>query len=97
LRDVVDEVNTTRSAAAKQPIRVPVSALTVASRGHAECVDAESRPPVWRTYPNRLTPEATERPTDGALRFLAWLNRTALGLTAERAAISLAKYFHDDQ
>ena len=89
MRDVMAEVNAERTAAGKKAIRVPVSALTV-PLGHAECVNAQAEPAGWRTYPS---PEVR---TDAPLRFLSWLNREALNLTSERAAISLAKYFHDE-
>jgi len=83
------EVNAERLETGKKAIRVPVSALTV-PRGHAECINAETDPARWRSYPS---PEVA---TDAPLRFLSWLNREALNLTRERAAISLAKYFHDE-
>jgi hypothetical protein len=68
-------------------IRVPLSALTVATRGHAECVDANADPPTWRRFAN-----SAERPEEGPLRFLSWMNREAPALSAQRATIPLGLY-----
>jgi len=92
MKPAIEEVNGERIAAGSKPIRVPLSAITVASRGHADCVDAEARPPLWRTFPHNAVPTRTE----ATLRFLTWLNRWALRITAERSAISLERYLQDD-
>jgi hypothetical protein len=76
-----------RNANASLAIHVPLSALTVATRGHAECIAANAEPPGWRTFAN-----SAATPEEGPLRFLSWMNREAPALSAERATIPLGLY-----
>jgi hypothetical protein len=86
LHEVVAERNRTESPA----IHVPLSAVTIATRGHMECIGANHRPPVWTRY-------ASSNPTDAAMRFLSWVNHAAPALSDERATISLRGYVEDQK
>lgn len=66
-------------------LRVPLSALTIATRGHLECVDARATPPRFDRY-------AADPPPDAVVRFVAWMMRHAAALRAQRSPISLDDY-----
>lgn len=86
LREVIDERNSKAP-----PIHVPLSAVTIASRGHAQCIDANKRPPVWRTFPN-----SPDSPFEGAIRFLTWINKYSERMSSQRVTIPLGRYLNRD-
>ncbi len=74
------------------PIKVPLSAVTVTTRGHTECVDtleweADAVPAKFQTFAN---PSA--QPTAAGVRFIRWMIRNAAPLSPERAPISIDGY-----